>query len=349
MPINILRLFGLGFDGLQVPEGIRELLARGLGGAILFKRNLESLEQICRLTADLRTAAAAPLLIGLDQEGGRVTRLPAPFLAPPSAAALGRLGDPEFTKEVARAVGRELLAVGINWNLAPVLDIHTNPANPVIGDRAYGNDPALVTRMGLAALGGLAEAGVLATAKHFPGHGDTTVDSHLTLPESSQSASRWRNVEFVPFRAAIEADVPSIMVAHLNCPALDAHAPTSLSRVVLTEILRNELGFQGAVVSDDMEMGAIASNFDIGEAAVRFIEAGGDSILLCRNATLQRAAIAAVQSAVRLKRISEARILESERRINLARERVGEGNPADVDSVRQMMAANQELLRRFGR
>jgi beta-N-acetylhexosaminidase len=345
MRLNVLRLFGFGFDGVEVPADIRALLARGLGAVILFKRNLVSLEQVCRLTADLRRAASDPLLIGVDQEGGRVIRLPAPFLAPPAAAILGRLEDPELTADVARAVGRELLAAGMNWNLAPVLDVHTNPANPIIGDRAFGSDPDRVTRMGLAALRGFASAGVLATAKHFPGHGDTVTDSHLTLPQSSQSASRWRTVEFLPFLAAIKAGVPSIMVAHLQCPALDALVPTSLSRIVISDVLRSELGFKGAVVSDDMEMGAIAAKFDIGEAAVRFLEAGGDLILVCRNSALQQAAVAGVESALRSGRISEARIQESEQRITAAQATARTPEGVDVELARKIVGmAGAELL-----
>ena len=196
-PLPILSLFCFGFEGTTLPDHFRSLLNAGLGGVILFARNLRNLEQICRLTADFHAAASAPLLIGVDQEGGRVTRLPAPFLPPPSAATLGIANDPALTNSLARAVGRELSAAGITWNLAPVLDVRTNPANPVIGDRAFSHDPDQVARQGVAAIQGLMEAGVLATAKHFPGHGDTVADSHLTLPESSQSSSRWRAVEFL--------------------------------------------------------------------------------------------------------------------------------------------------------
>ena len=349
MTPNLLGLFCVGFDGLTVPDTLERLLAQGLGGVILFKRNLESLEQICRLTADLHEAAPTPLLIGVDQEGGRVTRLPTPFLAPPAAGLLGRLDDPDLTKELAQAVGRELQAAGINWNLAPVLDIHTNPANPVIGDRAYGDDPRRVARMGLAALRGFEEANVLATAKHFPGHGETAVDSHLALPESLQTAARWRGVEFLPFREAIRQEVPSIMVAHLACPALDPCAPASLSRIVITDILRHELGFDGLVVSDDLEMGAIASRFDVGEAAVRFLEAGGDLVLVCRDVDLQRAALAAVESAVGSGRLSGAQVQASLDRIARARRRLALiPQPSNLEAARTIVgsASHRALLQR---
>ncbi len=332
---NTLRLFGFGFDGPEPPPDIRRLLAQGLGAVILFKRNLTSLEQICSLTACLHAAATAPLLIGVDQEGGRVTRLPAPFLAPPSAALLGRADDVELTAAFAQVVGCELLKAGFNWNLAPVLDVHTNAANPVIGDRAYGSDSGQVARHGLAALRGFAAAGILSTAKHFPGHGDTLADSHLTLPASLQSASHWRTIEFHPFRAAIADGVPSIMVAHLECPALDPARPTSLSCKVITDVLRHELGFDGVVVSDDMEMAAIAAHHDIGEAAVQFLEAGGDLVLVCRDPRLQAAALAGVDAAARSGRLTPSRIDESEERIYTAQRSIAAVEKIDPELARR--------------
>jgi beta-N-acetylhexosaminidase len=308
-------LFCLGFDGTAAPEHARSLLAAGLGGVILFRRNVESLEQLCELTGALHAASARPLLVGVDQEGGRVLRLPAPFLPAPPAAALGAADDPTLTQRLARAVGRELRAAGITWNLAPVLDVRTNAANTVIGDRAYGATPELVARHGLAAFRGYAEAGILATGKHFPGHGVTVDDSHETLPESRQGAARWRAVEFEPFRRAVQAGVPMVLVAHLCCPALDPELPSSLSRRTIAGILRQELGFTGVVVSDDLEMAAISAQMDVGEAAVRFLEAGGDLVLICHTTARQQTAIAAVRAAVRSGRLPEARVADSIARI----------------------------------
>jgi beta-N-acetylhexosaminidase len=346
----ILPLFCVGFDGLVMPDGLRPWLESGLGGVILFRRNLRTLEQICGLTGDLHAAASAPLLLGADQEGGRVTRLPAPFLAPPAAAALGALNDEILTADLARAMGRELLAAGFTWNLAPVLDIHTNPANPVIGDRAFSHDPDRVARLGLRVIQGFGEAGILATAKHFPGHGDTVADSHLTLPVSLQSEERWRAVEFVPFRQAIQAGVPAILVAHLVCPALDPETPSSLSRTIITEILRGELGFDGVIVSDDLEMEAIAARFDIGEAAVRFLEAGGDLILICHDTARQQSAMEAVETAVRSGRLTEARLAASLDRMARLRRRLPlEHRRAEVQAARTIVgsAGHQRLLQTF--
>jgi len=315
MHSSVLRLFCFGFPGLDVPGYLRPWLEAGLTGVILFRRNFADLPQLCRLTESLTASAPRPLLIGVDQEGGRVVRLPEPFLRLPAAHLLGRLGDPAPIRRLARAVGRELSAAGLNWNLAPVLDLLTNPANRVIGDRAFGADPERVASCGLAVLQGFREAGILATAKHFPGHGETFADSHLALPASPQSAARWRAVEFVPFRAAVAAGVPTILAAHLRCPALDPGAPSSLSRPILTDILREELGFAGVVVSDDLEMGALAGICDVGEASVRFLEAGGDLILVCEHEERQRAAILAVEAALRSGRLGPARLEASLSRI----------------------------------
>ncbi len=346
-PPSIPSLFCVGFDGVTLPDHLRPLLESDLGGVILFRRNLQDLSQICSLTAALHAAAASPLLVGVDQEGGRVTRLPAPFLAPPAAATLGAIDDETLTRELARAVGRELRAAGFTWNLVPVLDVHTNPRNPIIGDRAFSHDPDRVARLGAAAIRGFADAGILTTAKHFPGHGETAADSHLTLPESPQSSARWRAVEFVPFRRAIRTGVPAVMVAHLSCPALDPGSPSSLSRPIITGILREELGYDGVVVSDDLEMEAIAARLDPGEAAVRFLEAGGDLVLICHDPGRQRAAMAAVEAAVRADRLSEARLAASLDRIARLRNWLdARRSPVDVEAARAIVgnAEHQRLL-----
>ena len=339
---DLLPLFCFGFDGLEPPEELRALLGQGLGGVILFKRNLRDLEQVCALTTTLHRHAVHPLLVGVDQEGGRVVRLPQPFLNPPPAAVLGRIDDPALTRDVARAVGRELHAAGFTWNLTPVLDVHTNPDNPIIGDRAFSHDPDCVARLALAAARGFADAGIVTTGKHFPGHGETATDSHLTLPESPQPKARWHAVEFLPFRKAIGAGIPSILVAHLNCPALDPTAPSSLSRIIVTEILRGELGFDDAVVSDDLEMQAILARFDIGEAAVRFLEAGGDLILICRDPDQQRSAVAAVNSAAQSGRLSRRRVEASLDRLARLRARISPDSiVVSVESARAVVGTDE--------
>jgi beta-N-acetylhexosaminidase len=306
---ELLRLFCFGFEGPSLPDRIREHLGGGLRATILFSRNLRDLDQVCRLTAEL--AAAGARLIGVDQEGGRVVRLPRPFTVPPAAAAVGRTGDPSLARTLALAVGRELRAAGFTWNLVPVLDVHTNPSNPIIGDRAYAGDPREVGRFGLEVIRGFTEAGILTTAKHFPGHGDTSVDSHAALPSCPHPPARWRSVELLPFAEAIRAGVPSVMMAHLACPALDPARPSSLSPAVVTGVLRGELGFGGVVMIDDLDMGAIVRHRDVGEAAVEFLEAGGDLILLCRDAGHQARAVGAVERAAQSGRLTEDRLRAS--------------------------------------
>jgi beta-N-acetylhexosaminidase len=336
---DLLSLFCFGFDGLTVPDHIRAYLEQGLGGVILFKRNLRDLEQICALTNDLHRSAAGPLLVGVDQEGGRVVRLPPPFLTPPAAAVLGRINDDNLTMEMAQVMGRELRAAGFDWNLTPVLDVNTNPANPIIGDRAFSADPDCVARMGLAAMRGFESVGILTTAKHFPGHGETAADSHLTLPESPQTAARWREVEFKPFREAIGAGISSLLVAHLACPALDPSAPSSLSRVIITDILRGELGFDGVVVSDDLEMEAIVGHVGIGEAAVRFVEAGGDLILICRNPDWQREAVSALETAVLHNRVSAERVQVSLARLSRVQSLLTQRGFADAQTAQRIVGS----------
>jgi beta-N-acetylhexosaminidase len=316
------QLFILGFEG-QVPSAALEAFIRDWhpGGVILFPRNLGTPEEIAALTATLQTASHAPLFIAIDQEGGKVARLQPPFTRWPSAETVGAVGSTELARAMGEAVARELLSVGINMNLAPVLDVLTNPANPIMAGRCFGGDPQHVARCGLAVVRGLTDGGVLAVGKHFPGHGDTTVDSHLGLPVVPHDQARLRAVELAPFVAAIDAGIPALMTAHLLVPALDPDRPATLSRPILTGLLRARLGFSGVLVSDDLLMAGVAGTTLPGEAAVQFLEAGGDCALICRDAEAQRQAILAVVGAVETGRLSEARVSLSCDRIAHAKAR----------------------------
>src|SRR5262249_47601889 len=215
--------------------------------------------------------AEHPPLIGVDQEGGRVMRLPAPALALPPMRELGSAGDLSLVRRAARAVAAELRAIGFTMNFAPVLDVDSNPANPIIGDRAFGHDPRSVMRAGVAFLQGLQDKGVLACGKHFPGHGDTDVDSHLDLPVVRHDRKRLDASELPPFRAASGAGVAALMTAHLVCEALDPGIPATFSRAICGSLLRAEIGFEGLLVSDDLEMNAIAARWPVEEAAVESV------------------------------------------------------------------------------
>jgi beta-N-acetylhexosaminidase len=279
-----------GFEGPDLSPRFEKALREGLrGGAILFKRNLPDLDATVRVCEALRAAAPAemPPFIGTDQEGGRVTRLPAPFLALPPMRLLGEIGDLGLIRRAARAVATELSAVGINLDFAPVLDVDSNPANPVIGDRSFGRDPRAVMRGAVAFLQGLQDKSVLACGKHFPGHGDTSVDSHFDLPVVTHGRARLEQIELPPFRAASGAGIASMMTAHVVYEALEPGIPATLSRSICASLLRAEIGFEGVLFSDDLEMAAVAARYPIEESAVEAVWAGCDALLVCKSEDLQ--------------------------------------------------------------
>ena len=261
----------------------------GLGGVILFGRNIEAPGQVAELAHDVQSLAGElPLWVSVDQEGGRVARLRAPFTEWPPMAALGRSGDAGLARRFAAALAAELRAVGVTLDYAPVLDIHTNPDNPVIGDRALASDAETVGRLGAAIIQGLQEGGVAACGKHFPGHGDTAVDSHLELPVVEHPPDRIRRVECVPFRDAVKAGVAFMMTAHVLVPALDPEHAATLSPRIVDGLLRHELGFEGVILSDDLEMRAVARTLAAPAAAVEAVAAGCDGLLVCRALTTDR-------------------------------------------------------------
>ena len=318
------------FSGSQIPVELRDL-ARDfdLGGVTFFGRlgNIESPEQVAGLAFDARNLGAElPAWVGIDQEGGRVARLRSPFTEWPPMAALGRSDDPALAKRFAAALAAELGAVGISLDFAPVLDIHTNPRNPVIGDRALGERPETVAQLGRVIIEELQRAGIAACGKHFPGHGDTAADSHVELPVVEHSPDRLRAVEFVPFRAAIEANVAFIMTAHVLATALDDRNPATLSRRIVKGILRDELDFPGMIVSDDLEMKAIAAAHTAADAAVAAISAGCDAVLMCGDGShagieRQAAVLEALVHAVEDERIPLGQIEASLTRNRQAKER----------------------------
>jgi len=270
-----------------------------LGGVTLFTRNIESPEQVAELGRDLQSLSSGlPLWVAVDQEGGRVARLRAPFTEWPPMATLGRSGDETLAHRFAAALAVELRAVGVTLDYAPVLDIHTNPKNPIIGDRALSENAEAVARLGAAIVRGLQENGVAACGKHFPGHGDTSVDSHLALPLVEHPPDRIRRVECVPFREAIRHDVAFIMTAHILVPSLDDQRPATLSPAIVRGMLREELDFDGVILSDDLEMKAIADTYTVPDAAVQAVAAGCDGVLVCRALSEERSRDAEVHGQV---------------------------------------------------
>lgn len=337
-------LFMVGFHGTEPDAAFESLLREEeVGGVILFARNLSSPEQARRLTDHLQSLRPGlPLLIAIDQEGGIVLRLEAtPW---PGAMALGAADDPGLTRRVSAGIARELRAMGINMNLAPVLDVNVNPANPVIGVRSFGSDPGRVAEHGVAYIHGHHDAGVLATAKHFPGHGDTAVDSHHALAVVPHGMERLEAVELLPFRRAIAAGVDAIMTAHVFFPAVEPEGgtPATVSRAVLTGLLRERLGFDGLVITDCMQMKAIADGVTTVEGAVRAIAAGADLVLISHSYELQREAIAAVRAAIESGRIPAERVEAALRRVRAARERAG--GPMAKDPAGAAPAADLSVI-----
>jgi len=312
--------------GQTITPELRSLAREfSLGGVIFFSRNIEAPEQVAELSYDVQQqlAQGVPLWVSVDQEGGRVARLKAPFTEWPPMAVLGRRGDEGLARRFAAALAAELRAVGITLDYAPVLDIHTNPKNPVIGDRALSEDAAMVARLGAAIIDELQRNGVAACGKHFPGHGDTSVDSHLELPLVEHPPDRIRRVECVPFVSAIKARVAFIMTAHVLVPSLDDARPATLSPRVVQKMLREELGFDGVILSDDLEMKAIAATYTVPDAAVQAIAAGCDGLLICSgNVEVQATTLEALVHAVEDGRIPFKRLEDAHKRLRAAKERM---------------------------
>jgi len=304
-----------GFSGTAIGDEVRSLIERGVRSFILMGRNCESPAQVKAMCAELRSAAGQPLLTCIDQEGGRVQRLREPFPRTPSMREPERISSRADVAQAGFALGLALRALGINMNFAPVLDVDSNPANPVIGDRSFSSDPRTVAELGSAMIHGLQSAGVAACGKHFPGHGDTSLDSHRDLPSLPHGMERMSAVELPPFREAIRAGVAAIMTAHVVFDALDRGVPATMSRVVVHDLLRVRLGFEGLVISDDLEMNAISEHCGVAEAAVRSAQAGADLLLICHSAERQHQSIDALALAIREGRLRRSDVGDSCRRI----------------------------------
>jgi beta-N-acetylhexosaminidase len=320
------QLFWFGLPGPDLSPEAAALVKEGkAGGFILFARNAQDPDQVADLTSGLqrltfeRGRPTPGLVISVDQEGGLVERFKAPFTSWPGAMAIGATGNPERAAQVGAAIAQELKAVGINMNLAPVADVNNNPANPVIGVRSFGADPAQVSQFVAAAVQGTQAEGVSAVAKHFPGHGDTGVDSHRALPVIRADRHRLDQVELVPFRAAIRAGVDAVMVGHISFPALEPDGlPATLSPRVIRDLLKGELGFQGVVVTDAIDtMKAITDHWGKSESFIKAVQAGADALLVTESFGQQAALYEAVLEAVQSGQISAERLDDAVRR-NLA-------------------------------
>lgn len=319
-------LFVVGFPGLTPDDELKRLIDDGVAGVILFKRNVGTAEETAALVQAVKQHAGRPLLAAVDQEGGRVARLRGnPFTALPPLRDLGRTRDAALLERVGRLLAYETRACGFDWVFAPVLDVDTNPANPVIGDRSLHSDASEVARLGVALARGLEAGGVASCAKHFPGHGDTAKDSHVDLPRLPHAMERLEAIELLPFGAYAKAGLASVMTAHVIFDALDPGVPATMSRKAMSGLLRERLGFEGVIVSDDLEMKAIADHFSIERAVVEGLRAGVDCFLVCHHPAVQRAAIAAVVDAVRAGTVSEAQLVAAHRRVGALTSRFASG------------------------
>ncbi len=286
------QLLVVGFEGTDLPTRLQTALKnQALGGVILFSRNTPDVDttwMLCRRVAKQAAGGTFPPFISIDQEGGRVRRLKQGVIQAPAMRRLGRLDDATFTRELAQAIAVELVACGFNLNFAPVVDVDSNPANPVIGDRSFGASPASVTRLARCFIEGFQSRGLMACVKHFPGHGDTDLDSHLALPTVRKPSVELRQLEMYPFERLARSSA-CLMSAHVVFESMDS-LPATLSSRLLTDLLRNEFSFEGVTFSDDLEMGALNDHWPIEETAVRAVRAGCDTLLICRDEELQQRA-----------------------------------------------------------
>lgn len=291
----------VGLDGYEIDELSLDMINKyKVGGFILFKRNIQSAAQTLNLINSLKEANQVnkiPLFIAVDEEGGSVSRMPDEFLKLPTSRAIGKINSEEFAFQIGSVIGRQINSLGFNMNFAPVLDIDSNPKNPVIGNRSFGANPEIVSRLGIATMEGL-KSHVISAVKHFPGHGDTSVDSHIGLPVVNHDLDRLKSFELIPFANAIKNGVDVVMVAHILLPEIDERNPATLSKTVITDILRNEMKFNGVVITDDMTMGAIIQNYDIGNAAVMSVAGGADIVLVCHDNEKQIQILEALRQAV---------------------------------------------------
>ncbi|WP_078382122.1 beta-N-acetylhexosaminidase [Sutcliffiella halmapala] len=315
------QLFMAGFHGTEPSEEITKLIQDyHIGGVIYFTRNVKEVKQVYELSRSLqkiaKNAGELPLFISIDQEGGMVARITEGVTLSPGNMALGATGDKEAVYRLGKIVGKELRTLGVNMNFAPCVDVNNNPLNPVIGVRSYGEDPRIVAEFGVEAVKGLQEENVSAVSKHFPGHGDTNVDSHLDLPVIAHGLERLESLELIPFKETFDQDVDGVMVAHINFPAIEPeNVPSTLSKRIVNGLLREKLGYDGVAMTDCMEMKAIIDYYGIEEASIMAVEAGIDIVLISHTFERQYRAMEAVRKAVESGRISTEQVDRSVERI----------------------------------
>lgn len=329
----------------QVTSEIRDLILKEkVLGFTLFKWNIESAEQLCALTAELHALAKQagyPLVLAIDQEGGRVERLPEPYLQIPAMRkwfeVYERTGDTKLFYELGKLLAEEVRSAGFNLNFAPVVDVDTNPINPIIGNRAFSSEAEAVYRCAKDLIRGMHAQGVMACLKHFPGHGATSADSHLELPFDDRNYTAMQNIDLLPYKRLIEDDLaPTIMTAHVKYPQIDNEMPATLSPVILSDLLRGELGYQGIIFSDDFLMKAIFDHYGLHDACLKFFKSDGDVVLICKYPDMTLKLISQLRNELQ-GQLLEKKLKDSYRRIRAMQERylkpLPQVNPKDLASL----------------
>lgn len=345
---KIGQLLFIGIRGKTLTQDEAEfLITNNIGGVILFARNIESAEQVHALCTQIqnvrhKTRDKLPLFIGVDQEGGRVARMKPPFTQWPPLATIGKLDSTSVAFKFAMNMGTELRAVGINVDFAPCVDVFTNPKNEVIGDRSLSNDPEVVAKLASALVRGYIKSGIIPCAKHFPGHGNTLADSHEELPVEDVDIERLKNVELVPFKKVFRARLDMVMTAHIKFPKIDPQYPVTLSEIFIKKMLREELRYRQLVVSDDLDMRALAANYSVDEIAVRAVQAGCDILLYCNKFDHPAIAIEALQKALKDGKITAKQIDESYNRVvALKKEVLAQPDPMELAKAKEIVGHSE--------
>ncbi len=344
-------LMMIGISGETLTSDEKEFIVENdIAGVTLFSRNCKTPEQIYNLCAEIqslssRTASKAPRFVAIDMEGGRVHRLPKPFTQWPAPKFLGQIDNATLTFQFSNMMGAELAAVGINLNFAPCLDILSNPENTAIGDRSLGADPELVARNGSALVRGYIKSNILSCIKHFPGHGNTMVDSHFELPkEDSITLERLESFELIPFKRAAKARCDMVMPGHLFFPKIDPDFPVSFSKIFIQDLLRNSMRFRGIVVTDDLDMKALTKYYSIGEIPVKALQAGADLLLYCNVPESSAVGLEGVIEAVAQGSLDKADLEEKSRRIlSLKREKLGAIEVPSWEQAKEVIGLTEHL------
>ncbi|MGC5771820.1 beta-N-acetylhexosaminidase [Paenibacillus pabuli] len=308
-----------GVQGTTLDAQAKHMITdQKVGGIIFYANNVSTLQGTAKFVQSIKDANRSnpvPIFMSVDQEGGKVSRMPKTVETIPSNRKVGKTKDADLAETMGELLARQIKLTGFNVDFAPVLDVNSNPKNPVIGDRSFGSSADLVSRMGIAEMKGLRSEGIIPVVKHFPGHGDTSVDSHLDLPVVNKTEKQLAQLEWIPFENAVKEQVEAVMVAHILFPKLDPDHPASLSDVIIGQHLRGKFKYDGVVITDDLSMGAIAKNYKLDDAAVSTVQAGSDILLVAHSYESAKTIFDTLMSAVKSGKISESRINESAYRI----------------------------------